>query len=280
MRKGRVIKERHPPPWIVTYADMITLMFAVFVMLYVLTASETPDQAARKIAEVFSNRFYFFDSGASVDKAPFALDGGSVDSLPSSKMGDGLAEIKKLARGVLSEYIKAKKIRVTEDERGVIISLVGNLYFSAGSSELSPAMKKALDDLATFLATLDRFIRIEGFAGKDEENLFPFSAASRKNPYNSTWQLASNRAIEVLLYLEERKVPSPNLQVLSYGSQRPLQNLAGVDEGTPEFAAQHRRVDIVILTHKNTNRAPDEKKSNRLPDTRVPQSEYSVPDIP
>ena len=275
MRKAKKLEERHPPPWIVTYADMITLMFAVFVMLYVLTIANEPDQAARKISEVFSNRFYFFDGGASVEKKPYALDGGSVDNLAGDSNAEGLANIKKLARGVLAEAIRAKNVQITEDERGVIISMISNLYFPPGQTQPSPALLDTLDSLSPFLASLNRYIRVEGFAGRDEENFsFPEGTPSR-----TTWELSSERALAVIRQLETNGVSSNKLQALSYGAYRPLKNIDSARPGTPEYWAQNRRVDIVILTHKKTKRAPRDR-SQGLPETITPQSEYLVPDLP
>ena len=70
--------------------------------------------------------------------------GMNLESLPSQTVGRSLSRAKKQAQTIFKPEVKAKKVRITEDKRGLVISLVGADYFQPGSALLTPGIEEVL----------------------------------------------------------------------------------------------------------------------------------------
>ncbi|HBS04527.1 MAG TPA: flagellar motor protein MotB [Leptospiraceae bacterium] len=267
--------EEGSPAWMTTYGDMVTLLLCFFVMLFA-TGKATP-QEIQLILSAFSNSMGFFEGGQTLSKGRLEEMGMNLESLPSQTKGKSLARSRTQAQTIFKPEIQAKKVRITEDERGLVISLLGADYFEEGSAQRTPELEKALIKAASLLKTVDRFARIEGHAAAGEEaRLSPDEDSPRRErTYANAWDLAGARSINSATFLQAQGVPPALMQVISYGSYRPLA-LEG-DQGTPEAAAHNRRIDIVILPYESANRESGES-NYRMPETRLPDEEYTGPE--
>lgn len=267
--------EAGAPLWMVTYGDMVTLLLCLFVMLFT-TGKATP-QEVQIILSAFSNSLGFFTGGQTLSKGRMEEMGMNLESLPSQTQGRSLSRAKKQARSVFKPEIKSRKVRITEDERGLVISLVGAEYFQPGSSLLTSEIEGVLDKAAGLINRLDKFVRIEGHSskGEDQSIVGQGSAARAERVYANSWDLAGARSINTSVYLMNQGVRPDWLQAVSYGSYRPMVDQHS--QGTPEAAAHNRRIDIVIMTYKNPARRKDEA-SFQLPENRLPGSENLIPD--
>ncbi|MCB1173553.1 MAG: flagellar motor protein MotB [Leptospiraceae bacterium] len=263
------------PAWMVTYGDMVTLLLCLFVMLFT-TGKATP-QEIQIILSAFSNSLGFFTGGQTLSKGRMEEMGMNLESLPSQTQGRSLSRAKKQARSVFVPEIKAKKVRVTEDERGLVVSLVGVDYFAPGSALPTAELEKVLVKASGLIRSIGKFTRIEGHTSKDEDQYLGGTghAAQGERAYEHSWDLAGARSNNVAVFLIGQGVAPEWLQTVSYGSWRPLVDVG--DTGTPEAAAHNRRIDIVIMTHKDTSRDTDES-GRGLPDSRLPGSENLIPD--
>jgi chemotaxis protein MotB len=262
------------PAWMTTYGDMVTLLLCFFVMLFA-TGKATP-QEIQLILSAFSNSMGFFEGGQTLSKGRLEEMGMNLESLPSQTKGKSLARSRTQAQTIFKPEIQAKKVRITEDERGLVISLLGADYFEEGSAQRTPELERALIKAGSLLKQVDRFSRIEGHAAAGEEaRLIGEEGPRRERSYSNAWDLAGARAINSATFLQAQGVPPALMQVISYGSYRPLA-LEG-DQGTPEAAAHNRRIDIVILPYESAKREPGESNF-RLPETRLPDEEYTGPE--
>ena len=145
-----------------------------------------------------------------------------------------------------------------------MISLIGDGYFAPGSAKLTEQGRQILAKISDVLARMDSYTRIEGYA--DDE----MTARPQGEFYESAWELAAQRAINALRFLEEKnEVPAEKLSAATYGKTRQLTR-----SGTPEARALNRRIDVIILAGKDQSRS---YKDSALPQGRVPQTESSVP---
>ncbi len=259
----------------VTYGDMVTLLLCLFVMIF--ATGKAPPQEVRLILSAFSNSLGFFEGGQTLSKGRLEEMGMNLESLPSQTVGRSLSRAKKQAKTIFKPEIKARKIRVTEDERGLVISLVGADYFRPGSALLTPAIESVLIKSAKLMRQLDRFTRVEGHASRGEsQSLIGFQNAERRErTYRNDWDLSSARSINVVTFLQSYGVKSSLLQVMGYGYHRPLAKVERVD-GTPEGDALNRRIDIVVLPYRSPTRSKGES-GRGLPPTKIPGSEQRVP---
>lgn len=259
--------EAGAPLWMTTYGDMVTLLLTFFVMVY--AAGQVEPQDIQLILSAFKSSLGFFDGGQTLSKGRLEEMGMQIESLPAPTTGRFLSKARKRAEAIFKPEIKARKLRITEDERGLVISLVGADYFEPGSALLTPTIEDTLKKASPLLREVNRFIRIEGHAAKGEEAYLTGSSEARRTErmYMNAWDLAGARANNVSVFLQDQGVSPHLMQSVSYGSYRPI--VEEGDRGTPEAAAHNRRVDIVILPNKEPTRGPAESGFG-LPDSRLP----------
>jgi chemotaxis protein MotB len=254
---------------------MVTLCLCLFVMIYT-TGKSTP-QEIQLILSAFSDRLGFFEGGQTLSKGRMEEMGMTIESLPSETTGRSLSRAKQQAVSIFQPEVKAQKVRITEDERGLVISLVGADYFRPGSALLTPAVEDVLRKSAGLLKGLDRFVRVEGFSASGEDAIIAGAPGTARDErvYLNSWDLAGARSVNTVVFLQDQGVPAHLMQAVSFGAFRPMTK--GKEGGTPEAEAHNRRIDIVILPFKTPSRQPGESGYD-LPETRLPGSESMIPD--
>ncbi|TGK06771.1 flagellar motor protein MotB [Leptospira semungkisensis] len=258
------------PEYMLTYGDMVTLLLCFFIMLY--RTGKTNAIEMQIILSAFKTTTGFFDGGQTLSKGKLEEMGMNIESLPSMTTGKALSKSKKTATELFKPEIEAGKVRVTEDERGLVISLVGADYFNPGSAILQEPIKGTLKKASGLIKGLERFVRVEGHC--DADAVLPGANPNREErTYLNNWDLAGARAINSTDYIVGVGKLDPSwFQAVSFGSYRPL---VVENQGTPEAKAFNRRIDIVILTEKSTKRSEYESNFG-LPKSRVPGSESST----
>ena len=233
-------KEEGPKPsagWQTTFSDMNTLLLTFFVFMY--TTAEVEGFEFLLILSAFSGNLGMNSGGMTLSRGPLEEMGMSVESLPAQEKGKQLAKQVKEAVSMFKPEIEAKKVRVQEDERGLVITLMSDNFFESGSADIRPEAGDILDRVAALLSSelFDNMIRIEGHTDNQ-----PVSVDN--STFKNNWELSSARAISVLQYLTEHGVYEDKMSVVGYGDTRPLE---GNQNRTPEERAQNRRVEIVVL---------------------------------
>lgn len=240
--------------WLVTYADLITLLMIFFVLMYTMSQVD-----ARKYAAV-ANSLSLVLTGQALSvldtQGPSMVEGLSGQQLPEgageSTANQGqLQEVKKL----IQEFIETQDVEIPvgesgskttklgeyivvyEQERGLVISFKDTLLFNSGSDELTPQARGIIRQVGEALAILPNYIRVEGHTDDLPIN-------TQKFPSN--WELSVLRASNVVHVLQkDGGVPAENLSIIGYGEYRPL-----VPNEDDLSRAMNRRVDIVILKQK------------------------------
>ncbi|MFV0632957.1 flagellar motor protein MotB [Demequina sp.] len=257
-RRGRAHAEEHEnhERWAVSYADMMTVLVALFIVLYAIS---TVDQV--KFEELRQSLAAGFgDNGTSIAQGSTgALTGleafeiapdftalSDESAMASSAQGEAhtpayleaAREYEQLADmlATLSAAVEAEGlesyVRFSIDDRGLVIGLVGSsVFFSADSATLTDVAQRVVTSLAGPLRDRGRELSVEGHA-----NLLPSSK------FDSNWELSSARATQVLRHFVEAGGIEPHLiGATGYGDARPQ------EEGDNDAAlATNRRVDIVV----------------------------------
>ena len=258
-RKKEEDKGRSTPLWIVTYADMVTLLLTFFVLLFTSVKIEGRD--FRLILSAFKGSLGFFEGGQTLSKGRLEEMGMTLEALPSEEKGRSLSKAVKVATEIFKPEVKTKRVRIVEEERGLIISLIGSDHFEPGSARLTEEIKRVLNKASRLLRPVDSYIRIEGHTDKR-----PLGGGSQIDRYETNWELSSQRAINVLRYLHESEDVDPEkMSATSYGEYRPISI-----SDTPEGRAINRRVDIVILKGKKYKRSYTDED---LPGSKVTGTE-------
>lgn len=123
-----------------------------------------------------------------------------------------------------------KVAQVKEEQRGVVITLDGQVLFVTGKSELLPIARDRLNTVAKSLKELDddKLVSVEGFTdsrGADDANL----------------KLSQARAEAVKDYLVSQGVKPEKIRALGRGEANPV-----ASNDTPEGRANNRRVEIIV----------------------------------
>ncbi len=213
--------------WLLTYADMITLLLALFIILFAIsTISKVKLQRlATEIAGGFS----------STDALNHPPNGGLTAARAGRTQDANMATIK----AKLDQYVKThrlqSKVQTRLDRSGLVITLLSDrTYYDSGSADLRPEAQQLLDAIAGQLRTVKNAVRVEG--STDD---VPIATSQ----YPTNWELSAARATGVTRYLVEhdRIVPT-RLSFAGYGEFRPK-----FPNDTEAHRHQNRRVDVVIL---------------------------------
>lgn len=139
-------------------------------------------------------------------------------------------------KSLLSRFrplIDTGKLKVQIIEGRMVLVLATDILFDKGSAELSEEGYIAIKDVTSVLASFpDRSFQVEGHTDND-----PISTKR----YPSNWDLAADRALNVVKAMVESGLPATQVSGASYGDNKPVSS-----NETDEGKAQNRRIEIVI----------------------------------
>jgi chemotaxis protein MotB len=211
--------------WLLSYADFVTLLFALFVTMYAVSTVD-----ADKLAPAASSMRSAFDGETARPTTESVTDLGVIVAQPPPRLDQVRHE---LAR-VLADAIQAGRLELIEDARGLVVSLPERATFAPASTEMTVSALELVARVARAVQPFNRPLRIEGHT----DNV-PISTRE----FRSNWELSTARAATVIRFLIERVEFDPRrLSAAGYGEFHPR-----VANDSPENRARNRRVDIVIL---------------------------------
>jgi chemotaxis protein MotB len=216
--------------WLLTYADLITLLLAFFIMMYVFSKKD-----AQKYDEVASHLKTIFSGGTGLAGKGSVTAASPID-MPSKGASSG--EIKRQLESELMDSNRNKpggeNISVLSDERGVVIRVLDKAFFDEGKAELKDGAKGALDKIVPIIKSVDNHVRIEGHTD---------NVPIKTNEFKSNWELSVRRATEVVRYfVEKRGLPPERISATGYAEYRPI-----VQNNSPKNKSLNRRIEIIVV---------------------------------
>jgi len=204
--------------YLITYADLITLLLGLFIILY--ASSKIDAKKYQGIAAAFGNYL------------------GSESVVPASTESKVIPEPKDMLSSELSKLIAKSEyshsIQMEETERGITVHILDDVLFQPGQATLTESSKNVLKQIAPVIKMFPNDIRVEGHTDNIPIN------TSR---YPSNWHLASARAVETVYYLITYEgLDREKISSVSFGENKPRDT-----NSTPDGRANNRRVDLVIL---------------------------------
>lgn len=256
--------------WLVSYADMITVLMILFIVMFALSQVDQRKFNALKqgMASGFGQSTSIQDGSHSllneagldvmtaITPAQYAT---SVEELRQDELTEAQlrqydqaklrqryleaeAEVARLVD--LMERLKAElakhgledAVRTTIDNRGLVVSLVSrHVVFEPHLASLSPQGRQIVDILAPVLAGLPDPLQIDGHTNQAPVN---------PKYYATDWELSAARAITVLRHLQEaHAIPGERMTASAFANEKPL-----LDPKNPQARKVNKRVDIVILS--------------------------------
>jgi chemotaxis protein MotB len=245
---GRKGKEPDKAPnherWLITYADLITLLMIFFILMY--TISNVNSKKFAQLSASLSEALVGNNSGFFMGEAPGPVQiDGKVVTPGSPSEQKAMEEAKKQIEGMLKEKGVDGKVEVSFEERGLVVSLKETLLFARGSAEINPASREVIRKIGEVLVKLPNAIRIEGHTCD-----LPIHTAQ----FPSNWELSTTRATNVVKFLIAEVNFSPiRLSATGYAETRPQ-----VPNTTEVNRQKNRRVDIVVLKTIYRNVEPNQ----------------------
>jgi chemotaxis protein MotB len=231
-------EEKHDERWLVSYADFITLLMVLFVILY--SMGQIDVKKYKTLAESMRSAFTVGGPSQVVDSQINQAGGTSEDgtSKPIVVPGipDGPTQSEEVAgqlTSMLSSQNLGSAVSVQTNVEGVLISLSERLVFQEGQSELPPEVYPVLDTIVEMLRPIHNKVRLIGHT-----NNLPSSSSL----YPSNWELSLARAMSVARYMINAGLTPERFIVSGQGEYAPL-----FSNDTPEHQALNARVEIIIV---------------------------------
>lgn len=228
-RRRSQAEDAHVDDWLMTYADMITLLlcfFAVFIAISVVEF-EKFENAKQKVVEKFA--------GAPSDylKGQYALPDTQRDTIETSELPfEALPSI-------VDRYRDNETVEVEKGDRITTIEMNSAPFYAVGSANLTNEGREFINGLIPSLTAqeyADYTISVEGYT--DDSPI-------RTAQFPSNWELSTARAAAVVRQLIEQGVPAQRLRAVGYGDavpKAPNRDDAGI--AIPDNQAENRRVVI------------------------------------
>ncbi len=223
--------------WLLSYADFVTLLFAVFVVLFAFAWKQK--QPVQTLSSVVERGFDAMaaHSGTSSPAAPSEITKDlqpAQHSVPTNSRNQQLYDE---LHAILGHSIERQEIVMQQTPEGLVISLRELGFFASGDAKLLPGAESKIAAAAQVLNEKGFEIRVEG--NSDDQ---PIHSAL----YQSNWELSIARAMSVLrLLVEDAGFPENRISAAGYGPFRPV-----ASNSTPEGRQQNRRVDLVVISPK------------------------------
>ncbi|MBE3582797.1 MAG: OmpA family protein [Limnochordaceae bacterium] len=229
--------------WLLTYADLITLLMAFFVVMYALSRVDLVRY--QKLASSLQGALGYGGSGgggspgkgggAGLDSG---LGGASPDANPPASPAPNTpvqpwAELERQVQTVARELEAAGLVQVRIQTEGMSVLISDVALFPTASAELTPSAQSLLKKLVPVLRPLPNLLQIRGYT--DDRPI-------RTPEYPSNWELSLARAVSVLRLLVQSGIPVERLSAAGFGPLYPVASNA-----TPAGRARNRRVEIVVL---------------------------------
>ncbi|MDR3562283.1 MAG: flagellar motor protein MotB [Negativicutes bacterium] len=229
--------------WLLTYADLITLLMVFFVVLYAMSSADQ-----RKFNSLRTSLATALRTEGAGSSIIFEYQGTQPTEPVSAK--DSTAketeDFQEIVRKIQGNVKDPRMVGFAVDERGLTVRFLDNVLFDLGQANFRTDAFPLLDAVGTALKNNTRYVRVEGHADNLPINTLQFP---------SNWELSSARSIAVTRYMIEKHGMDPRrMSSLGYGEYRPL--YPNVSE---ENRSKNRRVDIVIL---RTERSGGENNSD------------------
>ena len=228
--------------WLISYADLITLMFAFFVVMYAISVVNEGKykQFAISLDKAFTGKETHVVSVPG-QVQPMATLAPPVKTPAMRKRNEALRReteaLKKLAQelsAALAPLVKEGKVRVTQTALGVSVEINASVLFDPGEARLAPESDQALRALGVVLKNDTHALQVEGHTDdtKIATSLYP-----------SNWELSAVRASSVVRLFIDSGVAPERLTAVGRASNLPVSA-----NDTPLGKARNRRVTVTILS--------------------------------
>ena len=237
-------EEGHDERWLVSYADFITLLMVLFVILY--SMGQVNAEKYKRLAESMRVAFTLGGPAKIVDSQINQAGGNSEDGTSKPIVIPGIPEgptQSEEVAGQLTQMLSSQnlgnQVSVQTNIEGVLISLSEHLIFKNDQTELPPESMQVLDTIVEMLRPIDNKVRLVGHTN----NTPPTNPA-----YPTNWELSLARATSVAKYLINAGIAPERLIISGQGEYAPV-----FPNDTEQHKEMNARVEIIIIYKVDSN---------------------------
>lgn len=249
--------------WMITYADMLTLLMVLFIVMFAISQVDQKRFEALRdgMAAGFGQTASPFTGATAVmpeagtlvvpQIQPISEKGAKPNAQPNTQADAAeraarkaaaarevarLDALRKRIDAALAKHGLRRDVQMKIDARGLTVSLVSrHIVFAPNLAELTPRGAKVLDVLAPVLRSIPEQIDVDGHTNQ---------VKVKPKFYETDWDLSAARAVTVLRYLNERRgISASRLSAVAFGHEKPL-----IPVSDPNSQAINKRVDVVVVS--------------------------------
>lgn len=228
--------------WLVSYADFITLLMVLFVVLYAMSNIDAGKY--KSLAEGLRRGLSISGGGgpvAVVDPKINTAGAGTGASAPAAvgveqafpQRPSDTMDVASNLTDMLSKAGLETGVSVQNNIEGILLSLSENLLFEPGTADLSPTAYTVLDKIVEMLKKIDNEVRVTAYT----DDTPPADAR-----YPTNWELTAARSAMIVRYFVSQGLAPERFSAIGRGEYHPL-----FPNDTPEHKALNRRAEVVVI---------------------------------
>ncbi|TIH13749.1 flagellar motor protein MotB [Marinifilum sp. JC120] len=199
------------PPWMATFADMVTLLLCFFVLLLSFANQDVANFETLKGS--MRDAFGMQTQDKSGKQMAFSKSPHSASS-DKAKAKKKMEALEVDIRAFISAGKLQKLMSVNTDQQGVLVRVPTRAIFMPGTAQINPKALKMLDKVASIMKKKDFNMVVRGHTD---------DRATKNNIYSSNWELSAARAASCLRYILKRSgVSSKRVKAVGYAGTKPL----------------------------------------------------------
>jgi len=254
-RRGGAVEAENEERWLLTYADMITLLMALFMVLFSLANVNKAkvEALSKSLNEAFSGKI--LPGGKALQQTgsdqksetpspqppipaitPLVGDASEAESRDAVKRDeDDFKRIKRAIDRYAREHGLSSKVQTTITQRGLVIRLLTDrVLFDSGLAVLKPQATPILSKVAGLIGVDKRHdVMVEGHTD---------NVPIRDGVYATNWELSTARASRVVRFLIDHGAAKKRMGATGYAALHPI-----ADNATEAGRSRNRRVEVVLL---------------------------------
>lgn len=241
-KKSKHEEEHVDESWLLPYADLLTLLLALFIVLFAMSSVDA--QKFQMLARAFNSTF---TGGTGVLEYPSPIPGGDMEQLDQEKEKntddekqesleqEKLKEIQEKVNAYIAANSLETQLKTTLTDEGLLITILNDIFFDSGSASIRNKDEQLAKEISNLLVmNPPRNIIVSGHT----DNV-PIKNAE----FESNWHLSVMRAVNFMkLLLENRQHDPRSFSAKGFGEYNPVAN-----NDSKEGQQKNRRVEILIL---------------------------------
>ncbi|WP_079505451.1 flagellar motor protein MotB [Mesobacillus jeotgali] len=250
-RKKKHHEDHMDESWLIPYADLLTLLLALFIVLFAMSSVDAVkfQQMSKAFNDVFTGGTGVFDFQSpmpegqmeSPDERKEDVEKNDKETTDTAKDQMELLAIQQKVNSYIEEKKLTDKLNTKLTDEGLLLTIRDNVLFESGRAEVRATDTNIANEIADLLVMEPpRNIIISGHTD---------NVPIRTARYESNWELSVMRAVEFMKIILKNEQLDPRwFSAKGFGEFQPV-----ATNDTTEGKARNRRVEILILPRTSNN---------------------------